>query len=261
MTLRFLLVCLLFCTAARAQENHIADQNFRGVKTMTLYYSEKDSSGNIVKPRSKILTDEFDTVGSIIVSTAFSKGLKTRKTTYTYDSLNRITGYKSWTPMEEKEIKYRYEIKAGSGALMRYTLKEKETIEVMASWRDSLNKTDCESVWEGAYTFGSPKSRECYNESGKLVQETSFEGFTDYRYDSLGNLTTIVVRQFLEGHCILNISSDYQNTYSNGQLTQIASDLSKITFSYNDRGFIQSQVIADLKLKSTVRYDAEYIYY
>jgi YD repeat-containing protein len=179
---------------------------------------------------------------------------------YFFDSLGRKTMHIIWTKKEgNKKYIYSYEDK-GNYTIVRESLK-KEITRTESNYLDTSQHLYIERAWYGESTIGAPPHQHKYNMDGKLVMASSYNGFTEYRYDSLGTLTYMLMRQFEEGHCAGYSPFNYQPVYSGSRLVEYTSRWSTTTFTYDDKGFITVQKI---RMKSENRVhtiEAEYVYY
>lgn len=254
----FIFFFLFFALSLHAQEPSICNQNFKGVKSVKLYTSETDSAGKVLA--KKTLSEEhfYDSSGKETRILYYDKGVHYRSDDYIFDSLGRKTMRILWTKKDgNTKFIYTYEQK-GQFTIVRETSNKKITRTESNYW-DTLQNRYIERAWYGESTMGAPPYMHEYNKEGKLVMSHSNNGFTEYRYDSLGTLTYMLIRQFEDGHCSGYSPFHYETVYSGNQLVQYNAKWFSMWFSYNNRGLISTEK----RRTDDVVYvtEAEYVFY
>jgi hypothetical protein len=207
-----------------------------------VWITEFDSSGVIAKPKSKLYSYEFDSAGRILSKTRWSGFLKDSVSVFTYDSSGRLRSQKITHSNNEIFYSWNYELNAKTGATVRTMKQGNETVEVAAIWTDSLNKLQCESIWNGRIMGGNPSYRLCFNSAGKLISESrSNIDYREYKYDDAGNLEQITWRSSWKQTSAPPTSVYYENTYREVHLVSIKGPQETRSFTYNSKGWIITQ--------------------
>jgi|GEM_PF-5457854 len=223
---------LISCIHVGAQISDIESQQFKGVRKMFLYYSVKDTSGKMITPKSKIRERDFDTSGLLLEMRSYEKGLVILKQTYKYDSLGRLISEIYWTPKKQEQYTYRYSYNVKTKADVREKRRGQETISIQTSWKDEKSGEVCTTVWNGSLMTGAPVDKFCRGKNGQLTYQKTFFGYDMYKYDTLGNVQEIVVRQEKNGKVTAVMPFPVVNIYEGGKLKSAMHADLKLTFTY-----------------------------
>jgi hypothetical protein len=250
-------------SALASQPLDIFNQNFKSAKSMVVWSTQQDSAGVTVKPKSKLYSFEFDTAGRIVNKIRWSGFLKDSIITFTYDSLGRVAAKKVEHASNVVYYYWTYELNPKTGATIRYTKRGKETIEVSAIWRDTLNNMSCESTWIGRTMSGIPESRKCFNASGKLVVSALMKAniYNDYKYDDQNNLESVKTSTSVVPSSVPPYIFTCENEYNNSELIKYTYLNRAFFFTYNSSGLISSQKVLDLKTNTSTFYECVYLSY
>ncbi len=255
----FFLLCIF---SARAQELSILNQDFRGVKTLKYYSTVTDSSGKVRTKKTFVSEYFFDSLGRKTRIAHYEKGINNRSDYYFYDSLGRFSMYIEWTKKDgNRKYIYTYETDSSGRFTIAKVHHNKTITRTESSYWDTLQGERIVSTWYGELTYGPPSAQQEFDKFGKLVMEKSYNGFTEYRYDSLGNMNYMLIRQFEDGHCASYMPFDYENLYSQGRLCQFSSKSSVTWLTYNERGLISQERSRTRSSDWIFIEEAEYIYY
>lgn len=259
--LRIILLVLL-CTHLHAQETSIYRQNFKDVKTVRYYISDADSSGKKLSGRTLHEECSFDTNGRLLERKFFSGTHVESLIKFTYDSLGRET---SFSRTEDNGMVLHETSVYSTDSSGRFTLRKgirNGKVEFTESrYFDSLSSRFSVTYWSGESTLGAGDRQWWYDTLNRLVMKSSYNGFTEFRYDSCGNLTLMLVRQFEDGQCSAYDPHHYFNEYSGCELTRCRTEHATYWFTYNNQGFIATQITRGNHEPNCRLVEAEYEYY
>ncbi|HTF05385.1 MAG TPA: hypothetical protein VK826_15255 [Bacteroidia bacterium] len=256
-----LLFLVLLSFHLPAQETSITSQDFPGVKSVKFYTTTTDSAGKVISKKNFFQEIQFDSNGRKERVFNYEKRKLKNSAYYFYDSLGRMSMRINWTK-KEGNLKYLYEYSLDSTGhfIIQHELHDRKITRTESSFWDTLSKCNWVSTWYGESTYGAPPSQDCYDKNGQLMRRSSLNGFTEYRYDSLGNLTMMLVRHFEDGHCSGYNPLRYTNTYKDGHLSTCATKWSTTWFDYNEKGLIFKEH-RRVTANQFVVTEAEYTYY
>lgn len=241
--IRFLLVAALFLSVQiHAQRLSVYSQNLKGVKAVKVFASSRDSSGKVLSPNE--LSQEFfyDTSGNLTQQLDYSLGKITGKLYCDYDSSGRLIRRSSWSKQDgTEESSFVYRSDSTGRFVIRTGYRSAKIVTVQSTYWDSLTDREVTGTWYGSDTHCPASNQDEFDAHHRLRMHSIYGGFTEYGYDSLGNVTYMLMRHFENGECAGYDRVEISNTYANGKLVEQSYRSGSTWFSYNEQGFISME--------------------